>query len=163
MADREDGPRERLFPTAPHVRQSFREANPAPFGRTDGNVDAVRRLAVVEERVGRIKEQMRAHVERHQLLWITGEADQLLQQRASSMQHPIPPGARPDLKEALTKQAQRNVQSRVAKRFVKLNTAKARMQNAINRTNPQMREPAPAQKPDLSETFRQAHRPKQKP
>lgn len=163
-----DPKHERLFPNAGTVKEPFRHANPDVFGRTNGNVDAVRRLAMIEARVGVLKERLHDHVERHKKMWIAGEAGRLLDKRVAATRTLTP---KPDdgvKRAAVLGQAQRNVEARMAKRFTRLNQTKAKMQNTIVNTNPQQKEAqkqakAPEQdnKQALRTTFKKARGPEQ--
>lgn len=82
--DLKDHKPERLFPNAGSVKEPFRQANPDVFGRANGNVDTVRRLAMIEARVGVIKERLHDHVERHKKMWVAGEAGRLLDKRMAA-------------------------------------------------------------------------------
>ncbi len=149
-----------VFRDAKRPRMDFREVNPDQFGRADGNIDTVRRLAAVETRAAAIKERLRAHVARNEKLWIANEAGTLLRTRAA------PPANAPvkitgaEAAKSLTLVAQRNVRARVTRRMTALNTAKARMSNAIVRSAPDQKpmESEQKERPQLRPSFRKTNR-----
>lgn len=125
------------------LRQDFREANPAPFGRTEGNPDSVRRLGVIETRAAGLKERMRDHIAQHETNWVAREAVRLWSKQAvPKLIHPAPRGVSPeDFWEQVFRQARRNVRARATRRLTALNAIKTRMQNAVIRTAPQQQAP----------------------
>lgn len=160
--DPKDPKNERLFPNAANVTDSFRQANPAVFGRTNGNVDSVRRVAMIDARVGSIKERLHDHVARHWTKWVDDEAGQLMAKRAAPHRTLTPKDNRQPIDAAIRGQAHRNVQARMTRRFTKLNETKVKIQNAINNTDPKQR-PVPEQnnKQPLSQTNKKKNDPKQ--
>lgn len=151
---------DRIFDETRRPRTDFREVNPDQFGRADGNMDTVRRLAAIETRAAAIKQRLRAHVARNEKLWIANEAGALLKERAA------PPANAPvkisgaEAAKSLTLVAQRNVRARVTRRMTALNTTKARMSNAVIRSSPVQKPKAPEQKerPQLRQAFRKTNR-----
>ncbi len=144
MADTKDPKDERLFPNAAKMTDSFRQANPAVFGRTNGNVDSVRRVAMIDARVGSIKERLHDHVARHWTKWVDDEAGRLKAKRAAPHRTLTPKDNRLNVDAAIRGQAHRNVQARMTRRFTKLNETKLKIQNAINNTDPKQK-PTPEQ------------------
>ena len=145
----------------------FREANPAPFARAQGDVDATRRLAAIETRATAIKDRFRAHFDRNEELWVVREAMSLTAKRTfPTLQHPRPRGVvQNNFAELMMGQARRNVHARALNRMSNINTTKTAMQNAVLRNAPK---PAQAQRQQPSndagskQAFRQATQ-KQKP
>lgn len=145
------------FITDAAPKRDFQAANPAPFGKTEGNLDSVRRLGVIEARVAETKERLRDHLARHEGHWVEREAIKLWADQAiAKLSYPPPRGVAPvAFAEQCFQQAKRNVRERATRRMTKLNTVKARMQNAVIRTAPQQQVvPRPALKPDFRKALR---------
>ena len=141
-------------------RPNFRAANPEPFARAQGDLEATRQLGAIETRAAAIKDRFRAHVDRNEEVWVVREAMRLVAQRTfPTLQHPRPRGVvQNDFAELMMGQARRNVHSRALNRLAAINTTKTAMQNAVLRNRPQLakaqRQPANDVRP--KQQFRQA-------
>jgi hypothetical protein len=131
-------------------RAAFHRANPASFGRAQGDAAAVRQLGQIQARSSAIKDRARAHYRRFEESWVAREAISLWQKRAGfTDEHPAPEGAPGKyVAHSIMTQARRNVRARLVQRLTRVNAVKTRMENAVVRNRPRQTQDLQTERPE---------------
>jgi hypothetical protein len=146
------------------LRRALEDRNPAIFARVQHDADAITRIAQIENRAHRIKQEVRTHYEANRESWVAKEAIKLWKSHAlRTADLPAPPGVIKKIApEALMRQARANVQARVLGRLQRVNRIKTQMGNAIVR-NAQSLTPHHTIEPRLSGEFARKSPKRQQP